>query len=311
MTTDKTSTAPVMSLQERVEFALRDAGFSLDEAFNLSANAVHPNPDVVGGDVVDEGYDVARHNAWLEANAAPSAQGDADVTRALQWLHVLVTSSHNHDWKRNREEWAVIRKALAAQPKGETPHTDLIAFLEDLRERYAASEDECACDFVTRTIRALSAMPAQEASHPAEQVRGDGVVGYITDEVGGQYARFNEAGHRLPAGTPLYAAPRQAVPYGLHDPDNPWRRAVEHAGYLVTNVEQYMEARNAENLAFEQVEGADDPSDEQVSELEAAQQATHDHWCGMRSGIYEFAKRRDRALATLAAAPSDGRMGVG
>lgn len=56
--------------------------------------------------------------------------------------------------------------AVQEQPKAETPHADLIYFLEDLHDRYALAEDECACDFVTRTIRALSTPAVEEAAKP-------------------------------------------------------------------------------------------------------------------------------------------------
>ncbi len=34
-------------------------------------------------------------------------------------------------------------------------------------------------------------------------------VGFIADEPGGHFARFTEEGHKLPPGTPLYAAPTE------------------------------------------------------------------------------------------------------
>jgi hypothetical protein len=106
------------------------------------------------------------------------------------------------------------------------------------------------------------------------------------------------------------AQPRPVgVPDDLTDPGNPWRRAVEHAGYLVTQVDSYMKARGDAAIAFDQVEGADEPTDEQLAELKEANESAHEHWIGMRDGVYEFTKRRDRALATLAAAPAPGKGG--
>jgi hypothetical protein len=93
------------------------------------------------------------------------------------------------------------------------------------------------------------------------------------------------------------------VPDGLADADNPWRRAVEHAGYLVTAVADYMEASANAGAAIEQVEGIEEPTDEQLEELHSAQEDADEARSRMRDLCYEFTKRRDRALATLAAAP--------
>lgn len=101
------------------------------------------------------------------------------------------------------------------------------------------------------------------------------------------------------------------VPDDLSDPDNPWRRAVEHAGYLVTAVAHYLEASSNAGIAIEQVEGIEGPSDRQLEELHSAQEDADEARTSMRDLSYEFTKRRDRALATLTAAPAPAKAGEG
>ncbi len=93
------------------------------------------------------------------------------------------------------------------------------------------------------------------------------------------------------------------VPDALADPNNPWRRAVEHAGYLVTAVERYRAARDEEAVTYEEVENADAATDEQVSALEHAQEECTEASRALRSACYEFTKRRDRAMASLEGTP--------
>jgi hypothetical protein len=85
----------------------------------------------------------------------------------------------------------------------------------------------------------------------------------------------------------------------ITDADNPWRRAVEHAGYLVAAVERYRIARNEECVAYDEVENADDATDDQVAALDHAQEECSEASNVVRDACYEFTKRRDRAMATL------------
>lgn len=62
--------------------------------------------------------------------------------------------------------------------------------------------------------------------------------------------------------------------------------AIEHAGYLADSVEQYMAARNAHD-ALE--------PDTHTTALVASAETLSDHWDGLRSAVYEFRKRADRA----------------
>jgi len=126
--TDKTSAAPVMSLDELVaiEGYADEYGTVTDEMLtklfdvaNAHLNAapvIHIERSTLEWWLqlvtLNPNDLIPRIQSRLDA-PTPDVVG-GDVERALQWLHVLVTSSHNHDWKRNREEWAVIRRALAA-----------------------------------------------------------------------------------------------------------------------------------------------------------------------------------------------------
>lgn len=70
--------------------------------------------------------------------------------------------------------------------------------------------------------------------------------------------------------------------------------AIEHAGYLVTAASQLLEARN-ELDALVMRRDEDDGVDE--DEMQAAHEGVSDASSCLRIAIYEFEKRRDRALA--------------
>ena len=169
--TDKTSTAPVMSLQQ-VRDALHEAhnspGFeaALDSCVAaIDAHLNAPTPDVVGGDVVACRYRVVAPNGnvgkWfftdeacvssecLEVQplyAAPRVQGDAVAVRdALEtcerWFaaHMAVApliGGHGHA---EHPMLTTIHAALAAQPKGDDHPDDLAAdaFAVALKEKLA------------------------------------------------------------------------------------------------------------------------------------------------------------------------------
>lgn len=100
-----------------------------------------------------------------------------DVERALQWLHILVTSSHNHDWKRNGEEWAVIRKALAApRVRGDAAAIYVQAIRNVCLDRRKRHLDIVTAGYAIQDeYERLAAEPKGDASNPAEQTRGDGM----------------------------------------------------------------------------------------------------------------------------------------
>lgn len=246
--TDKTSTAPVMSLRE-----VRDLLEGAQTSGNLSRVSLHvtrvrqairsldhhlnaPTPDVVGGDVVVEGYDVARHNAWLEANAAPGVQGDAvgpewrvtvsaekmaeiienmtgpngEALEGTLWLGIAEDCGWEHkpvygvhlSCNECPEEGSITLAALAAQPKG---------------------------DDIFAQVAANSPKEFQTKAHPAEQTRGDGVVVSAFDggwwfDLPGQRLTIWDETHDPDASVAtivlrecaraMLNAPRQAVPDG-------------------------------------------------------------------------------------------------
>ncbi|KAF1005430.1 MAG: hypothetical protein GAK28_03182 [Luteibacter sp.] len=145
---------------------------------------------------------------------------------------------------------------------------------------------------------------AKAIERGGEAVRHLGRMGKLAAGVRADVAASIRALVEIPRATP-----RQAVPDGLNDPDNPWRRAVEHAGYFVDAVSSYLKSSADASIEGEQVDGLKDPSDEQLDRLHSAQTTADEYRNVMRALGYEFTKRRDRALATLAA-PSAGRMGV-
>ena len=227
--TDKTSTAPVMSLQ-KVRDALHEAhnspGFEdvLDSCVAaIDAHLNAPTPDVVGGDVlamlqagfitacshgpdkdyrlnikfptlaalhaahnalvmaaprvqgdavVAEGYDVARHNEWLESNSASDAQpkgeypecsGDAYSCPENEGYGCCGSKPHPAVQPKGNivvGSWPWLRGVLSGMPSREE-------VLGGQRHRYL-SRDEVLGWIDEGERRAASA-------HPAEQTRGDGV----------------------------------------------------------------------------------------------------------------------------------------
>lgn len=69
--------------------------------------------------------------------------------------------------------------------------------------------------------------------------------------------------------------------------------AIEHAGYMATAATDLLDAINAEALEREFF-------DEDDEEVEQARQSVSEAMTTLRTRIYEFEKRRDRALASSA-----------
>ncbi|ASL02164.1 hypothetical protein XcvCFBP7113P_19050 [Xanthomonas citri pv. vignicola] len=70
--------------------------------------------------------------------------------------------------------------------------------------------------------------------------------------------------------------------------------AIEHAGYLATAAQRLLDARNELDALVMRREEEDDVED---CDMHAAQDCVDEACTGVRSAIYEFEKRRDRALA--------------
>ena len=234
MTTDKTSTAPVMSLQGVYDWLMgesktimeEDGLFHESEHRRTMAEAIKPylnapTPDVVGGDV---------------------------VARAVKLLSIFKTwiGGHRPDRDEESEEAALwdetesVIAALTAQPKGAANHEfedaeQVAGWLYMTGMKHAAMVVRNQIDVRNARIAEL------EASHPAEQTRGDGVAAIPAQSRAALlWLLWHHQGGSSPVGQPIrqilgmdthermsneqlavakafsarIAAPRQAVPGG-------------------------------------------------------------------------------------------------
>lgn len=73
--------------------------------------------------------------------------------------------------------------------------------------------------------------------------------------------------------------------------------AIEHAGYLATAADSVQEAYQAYSLAQMNVdEGGDDGEGELAELVDSARDDLHEALNDLRGMVYEFRKRRDRAI---------------
>jgi hypothetical protein len=88
-----------------------------------------------------------------------------------------------------------------------------------------------------------------------------------------------------------------------HTGRTPQDYAIEHAGYLATAVQHFLSRLDAEfdaNEALEAAEAADaEDAAEKADDLNSIQREVSDARRALQSAVYEFEKRRDRALGAL------------
>lgn len=83
--------------------------------------------------------------------------------------------------------------------------------------------------------------------------------------------------------------------------------ALEHAEYLAQSAELFIASTMALQKAEIALEEAAEPTDDMGTAIEVARESLSDHLRGLESNVYEFRKRRDRAIARSGAGSEEGQ----
>lgn len=181
--TDKTSTAPVMSLQQ-VRDALHEAhnspGFEavLDSCVAaIDAHLNAPTPDVVGGDVVAFRFVRADGHkyTWVDASEMDRNGRPEDVLaegERIEYAYAAprVQGDADHSVDLRQELKYMVRAYVRLLEVGRDRIVDLGGSCDPLDVMEQGDPN------LIRAKRVLAAQPKGNVSHPAEQTSGDGVA---------------------------------------------------------------------------------------------------------------------------------------
>lgn len=157
-------------------------------------------------------------------------------------------------------------------------------------------------DALLRFAASLRAEVLEEAAQKCEQMARDDMPGPVL----GRSIRLaaalrgmkSDSGHSAAADGCASTAPPTRT-----DADY----AIEHAGYLATAARRFREAVNVEGLA--RIDDEEKGNEDTSNALDAARENVSEASLSLRSAIFEFEKRRDRAAAPNRKGADTGRHG--